>query len=593
MDHFKIVVTAALATLATLALLLVAVWSVWPRTAEASAAVAVHEFSFKHGDMAHRCDRFAPAHIDLVEAVAIHMLELNDVQQNDLAAIAASARRWQDVAQSTCRQLDVSSLDSGLAEAEKVLALIVLTVLSPLLSAAYWPETWPGWPRWLGLAPMLLGVLIASRASRQFTVADTNIVPFTAASALVTNGVFAWSRNPMYLGMIAFVGGLAWAVATPFGWVVAAGFAGVLRQQFVLREEQQMAATFGEAYRSYCCQGETGEQSAAPPAQPLSGMTVVEMTLAVQGPAVGVYLRDMGAEVIKVEPPLGDPSRYGRNRDNSLPEGTPGPQFVAVNRGKRSVCMDVGTELGARALRTLLEQADVFFSNYRTAALEELGLGFAAVHELNPTLIYAHVNGFGPQGPDADKAMLDGAAVARGGLLHHTGSADETPSLPGAIIGDTSGAMHLALGIVTALLARERGHGGQRVQTSALGTQMWLQQWEVTHVGMTGATLERSHSHHPNIRGPYGVYATSDGGAIMLAHTMQQEAWDAVCAFAECPELAIDPRFQAPGQRLGEGLTDEDSAEVRAALTRGFKLHTAEEWDAYLRTQPEAIWERR
>lgn len=131
---------------------------------------------------------------------------------------------------------------------------IVLTVLSPLLSAAYWPETWPGWPRWLGLAPMLLGVLIASRASRQFTVADTNIVPFTAASALVTDGVFAWSRNPMYLGMIAFVSGLAWAVATPFGWVVAAGFAGVLRQQFVLREEQQMAATFGEAYRSYCRQ---------------------------------------------------------------------------------------------------------------------------------------------------------------------------------------------------------------------------------------------------------------------------------------------------------------------------------------------------
>lgn len=135
MDHFKIVVTAALATLATLALLLVAVWSVWPRTAEASAAVAVHEFSFKHGDMAHRCDRFAPAHIDLVEAVAIHMLELNDVQQNDLAAITASARRWQDVAQDTCRQLDVSSLDSGLAEAEKVLALSAdaLREMRPLL----------------------------------------------------------------------------------------------------------------------------------------------------------------------------------------------------------------------------------------------------------------------------------------------------------------------------------------------------------------------------------------------------------------------------------------------------------------------------
>ena len=104
---------------------------------------------------------------------------------------------------------------------------------------------------------------------------------------------------------------------------------------------------------------------------------------------------------------------------------------------------------------------------------------------------------------------------------------------------------------MTALFARERTGEGQRVQTSALGAALWLQQWELTQVAMTGADLPRSGNHHPNIKGPYGVYETADGGSIMIAQTMQNEAWDALCIFAETFELAIDPRFQTPGQRLG------------------------------------------
>jgi formyl-CoA transferase len=325
--------------------------------------------------------------------------------------------------------------------------------------------------------------------------------------------------------------------------------------------------------------------------EPLSGIRVVEVTLAVQGPAAGLYLRDMGADVIKVEPPLGDPSRYGRGHDNATPEGTLGPQFVAVNRGKRSVCVDLATELGRKAVFALLADADIFLTNYRREALAKLGLGWTDLQARFPRLVYAAVNGFGPLGEDADKAMLDGAAIARGGLAAMTGLS-HTPCLPGAIIGDTSGAMHLALATVTALFARERTGAGQLVQTSALGTQLWLQQWELTHVAMTGARLERAGSHHPNIKGPYGVYRTGCGGAIMLAHTMQQEAWDAICAFGDAPALAIDPRFATPGRRLGEGLTLADSDEVRSALEAAFATHTAAEWDDFLRTQPEAIWER-
>lgn len=326
--------------------------------------------------------------------------------------------------------------------------------------------------------------------------------------------------------------------------------------------------------------------------EPLTGIRVVEMTIAVQGPAAGLYLRDMGAEVIKVEPPIGDPNRYGRNVDNATPEGTLGPQFVAVNRGKRSVCLDMSTDLGKQAVHALLANADVFLTNYREDALERMGLGWQALHARYPRLIHASVNGFGPKGPDAGKAMLDGAAVARGGLASMTGAADGPPNVPGAIIGDTAGAMQLALGTLTALFARERTGVAQRVQVSALGTQLWLQQWELTHTAMTGANLQRSGPHHPNIRGPYGVYQTACGGAILIAQTMAQEAWDAICIFGDIAEYAFDMRFNTPGKRLGEGMTQETSDEIRSALRRAFMTHTAAEWDDFLRTQPEAIWER-
>jgi crotonobetainyl-CoA:carnitine CoA-transferase CaiB-like acyl-CoA transferase len=318
--------------------------------------------------------------------------------------------------------------------------------------------------------------------------------------------------------------------------------------------------------------------------EPLAGLTVVEMTIAVQGPAAGVYLRDMGADVFKVEPPLGDPSRYNRARQNETPDGTMGPQYAACNRGKRSLCMDLNTELGMSAMHALL--------NYREPALRNLGLDYDTLHAAYPSLVYASVNGFGPKGPDAGKAMLDGVAAARGGLIHHTGYPDREACVPGGIIMDTAGAMQLALGVMTALFARERHGIGQRVQNSALGTALWLQQWELTHTAMTGARLGRDGNHHPNIRGFYGVYNTRDDGAILLTQVMDQEGWDALCIFADALELSIDPRFQTPGQRLGEGISEEDSIEVRAILKQAFAKKTTAEWVEFLYTQPEIIWER-
>ncbi|MCS5571956.1 MAG: CoA transferase [Pseudomonadales bacterium] len=326
--------------------------------------------------------------------------------------------------------------------------------------------------------------------------------------------------------------------------------------------------------------------------EPLEGIKVVEMTIAVQGPSAGLYLRDMGAEVIKIEPPMGDASRYSRARQNETPDGTVGPQYVAANRGKRSICLDMSTATGAKALHALLRDADVFLTNYRRPAIEKMGLDYDSLKDQYPKLIHASVNGFGPLGADSDKAMLDGVAASRGGLVHQTGHADRESCLPGAIIIDTSGAMQLALGTMTAIVSRERHGLGQQVQTSALGTALWLQQWELTHVAMTGAQLERTGNHHPNIRGFYGVYRTKDDGEIMLAQVMDAEAWDALAIFAEAFELSLDPRFQTPGQRLGEGITEEDSVHLRGILREAFATKTTKEWVDFLYTQPEIIWER-
>ncbi len=326
--------------------------------------------------------------------------------------------------------------------------------------------------------------------------------------------------------------------------------------------------------------------------EPLEGIKVVEMTIAVQGPSAGVFLRDMGAEIIKVEPPMGDASRYSRARQNETPAGTVGPQYVAANRGKRSICLDMSTETGKKALHALLREADVFLTNYREPALEKMGLNYECLREKYPKLIHASVNGFGPLGPDKDKAMLDGVAASRGGLVYQTGYADRESSLPGAIVIDTSGAMQLALGTMTAIVSRERYGLGQQVQTSALGAALWLQQWELTHVAMTGAQLERTGNHHPNIRGFYGVYRTKDAGEIMLAQVMDAEAWDALAIFAEAFDLSIDPRYQTPGQRLGEGITEEDSVHLRQILRDAFGSKTTKEWVEFLYTQPEIIWER-
>jgi crotonobetainyl-CoA:carnitine CoA-transferase CaiB-like acyl-CoA transferase len=234
----------------------------------------------------------------------------------------------------------------------------------------------------------------------------------------------------------------------------------------------------------------------------------------------------------------------------------------------------------------------VFVTNYRAEALDRMSLSYDHLRRINERLIYGRVSGFGPKGKDADKAMLDGAAQARGGLAAVSGPVDGPPMPPGAAIADHSGAMQLSLGIMTALFAREQTGRGQEVNTSALGTMMWLQSWELTHTAMTGISLTRDGQYNPSIASPYGVYQASDGGSFLLAVAMSDESWDEFLVYGGKPDLALDTRWNTAAKRIGI-LGDGDGViEVRAELREAFASHTTAEWEVFLGEQPEIIYER-
>jgi crotonobetainyl-CoA:carnitine CoA-transferase CaiB-like acyl-CoA transferase len=318
------------------------------------------------------------------------------------------------------------------------------------------------------------------------------------------------------------------------------------------------------------------------------------MAMALQGPAAALYLSDMGADVIKVEVPAGDASRFRRGVHNREPMHAWGPQFAAANRGKRSVALDVKWEPGRAAILQLIDRADVFVSNYREEALARMGLGYDALRRRNPQLVYAIASGFGPEGPDAGKAMVDGAGQARSGLVRVTGAPGGAPVMPGAALADTAGAMQLALGILTALVARERHGAGQRVDVSSYGGQIWLQMWELTHQSLTGHEIAREGAHHPLVPGCYGTYQTTDGGSIFLAFPLTEPAWQSLCAFAGFPELGSDERWNSLEKRSG-GPADLDGRianELRPLLERAFARRRLDEWVAFLQGEPEIVWER-
>ena len=324
--------------------------------------------------------------------------------------------------------------------------------------------------------------------------------------------------------------------------------------------------------------------------QPLEGIRVVELAVAVQGPAAGGFLAEMGPEVIKVEPPRGDGNRWHRGVNNHLPDEVLGTQFIGVSSGKRSIALDIHTDLGREVVYRLVDRADILVSNYREEALGRMGMSYETLAPRNERLIYAVANGFGPQGPERASRMSDQFAQARSGIAGVTGPPGGETLIPGAIIGDTGGAMALLLGIMVAFAARERHGFGQKVSTSAYGAPIWMQAWEINHSSVTGHLLQSDGPFHPNSPGIVGIYETANGGAFCLGFRTD-ESWRAFIDFGGIGEIGDDPRWDTAEKRrpTRDPGYIETSRALREHVARATRSRTTEDWAAFFDAQGEGV----
>ena len=299
---------------------------------------------------------------------------------------------------------------------------------------------------------------------------------------------------------------------------------------------------------------------------PLAGIKVIDIGILVQGPQAAALLCDMGAEVIKVElPGVGDQARYILIG----PEDFRSAYFNACNRGKRGLSLNLSEADGVTILKQLIEDTDVLISNFSSGTLEAWGLGYEDLRQVNPRLIWAAGNTFGPQGTDRDRKGADLAAQSAGGLATTTGRDGDPPSPVGVTIADHIGSLNMVCGILAALHAREHSGEGQKVEVSLLGGQIWAQAAEYTHFLMTGNVPGRSNFGHPLIRGTYRIYATKDGWFGLIG--VPPNALDELLLALDRADMLVDERLSTIG-------SDEGRAWFMAELENAFLEKTTTAW---------------
>lgn len=282
---------------------------------------------------------------------------------------------------------------------------------------------------------------------------------------------------------------------------------------------------------------------------PLHGYRVVELGVWVAGPAAAGLAADWGADVIKVEPPAGDPQRrvFGAL---GIADQQGVPPFEIDNRGKRSVVLDLQTEEGRAHMERLLATADVFVTNVRPDALERLGLGHDAVLARFPKLVYASLTGYGLDGPERNRAGYDiGAFWARSGVAHTLVPPDQLPPALRSGMGDHVTGITLLSGILAKLLERERTGVGGLVATSLMRTGMYTIGWDIGIVlrfGKRESTRPRERSRGPLVN----CYRSADGRAFWLLLLEADRHWPKLVAALGLAELADDERFTDAKQRL-------------------------------------------
>jgi crotonobetainyl-CoA:carnitine CoA-transferase CaiB-like acyl-CoA transferase len=307
---------------------------------------------------------------------------------------------------------------------------------------------------------------------------------------------------------------------------------------------------------------------------PFDGVRVVELAQWVFVPVAGALLADWGADVVRIEHPTeGDPYRGLVSQGIIQSHNGVNLSMELANRGKRGIAVDVRNPRGRDLVYALVDQADVFLTNFRPGTLERLGLDADTLRARNSRLVYARGHGFGVRGPDADKPGYDASAFwARGGMAHIlTPPVLDSPINQRGAFGDRSGAMALAFGIASALLQRERTGEGSVVDVSLLATAMWILSSDV--ISALQGEKPRARWGRDNSPNPLtNAYRTSDDRHIQLVFLQGDRYWADFCRLIGRDDLVGDPRFADLAARA------RNSAECVAVLDAEFAKRTYAEW---------------
>ncbi len=300
--------------------------------------------------------------------------------------------------------------------------------------------------------------------------------------------------------------------------------------------------------------------------KPLAGLRVIDVTRVLAGPFCAMNLADLGAEVIKIEKPEGGDD--ARSFGPMMAEGD-SAYFYSVNRGKKSVTLDLRKPEGQRLFLELAGKSDVVIENFSPGTMERLGVGYARLRAANPRIILCSISGFGQTGPMASAPAYDIVAQALGGTMSLTGYPDGEPLRCGVSIGDLCAALYGVIGILAALRARETTGAGQHVDIAMLDCQVALLEDAFARFSVTGTVPGPLGTRHPSIT-PFQEFHAADG--YFVAGAGNESIWRRMCDTIGMPELKEDPRF-----RLNAG-RGAHQAELEKILNARFA------------TRPRAYW---
>jgi crotonobetainyl-CoA:carnitine CoA-transferase CaiB-like acyl-CoA transferase len=277
---------------------------------------------------------------------------------------------------------------------------------------------------------------------------------------------------------------------------------------------------------------------------PLAGIKVLELAQIMAGPTCGLMLADLGADVIKVERvPGGDDTRM-MNRPSVRGESA---AFMAMNRNKRGIALNLKLPAAQAALKRMVAGADVLTENYRKGTMEKLGMGYAALKALNPRLIYCSISGYGRTGPYADKGGYDLVAQGMAGLMSITGEPGRAPAKSGAPVCDINAGLLAALGVVSAYIHRLKTGEGQLVDTSLFEAGIQQTYWQSAIYFATGEVPGPGGSAH-HLSAPYQALRAADGW--LTVGGANQANWERLARVLGAPEWLADPRFKTNADRM-------------------------------------------